>query len=89
MEKLLEIMQELRQKCPWDQQQTPESLTRYAIEEAYEVEAAIREGNIDEIRNELGDLLLQVVFQSQMFSEKGAFDFNDVVDAISEKLIRR
>ncbi|MFU8544285.1 nucleoside triphosphate pyrophosphohydrolase [Acinetobacter junii] len=89
MEKLLEIMQELRQKCPWDQQQTPESLTRYAIEEAYEVEAAIREGNIDEIRNELGDLLLQVVFQSQMFNEKGAFDFNDVVDAISEKLIRR
>ena len=89
MEKLLAIMQELRQKCPWDQQQTPESLTRYAIEEAYEVEAAIREGNIDEIRNELGDLLLQVVFQSQMFSEKGAFDFNDVVDAISEKLIRR
>ena len=89
MEKLLEIMQELRQKCPWDQQQTPESLTRYAIEEAYEVEAAIREGNIDEIRNELGDLLLQVVFQSQMFSEKGIFDFNDVVDAISEKLIRR
>jgi MazG family protein len=89
MEKLLEIMQELRQKCPWDQQQTPESLTRYAIEEAYEVEAAIREGNIDEIRNELGGLLLQVVFQSQMFSEKGAFDFNDVVDAISEKLIRR
>lgn len=89
MEKLLKIMQELRQKCPWDQQQTPESLTRYAIEEAYEVEAAIREGNIDEIRNELGDLLLQVVFQSQMFSEKGAFDFNDVVDAISEKLIRR
>ena len=89
MEKLLKIMQELRQKCPWDQLQTPESLTRYAIEEAYEVEAAIREGNIDEIRNELGDLLLQVVFQSQMFSEKGAFDFNDVVDAISEKLIRR
>lgn len=89
MEKLLEIMQELRQKCPWDQQQTPESLTRYAIEEAYEVEAAIREGNIDDIRNELGDLLLQVVFQSQMFSEKGTFDFNDVVDAISEKLIRR
>jgi len=65
MEKLLAIMQELRQKCPWDQQQTPESLTRYAIEEAYEVEAAVRSGDIDEIRNELGDLLLQVVFQSQ------------------------
>lgn len=66
MEKLLNIMQELRQKCPWDQQQTPSSLTRYTIEEAYEVEAAIRVGDLDEIRNELGDLLLQVVFQSQM-----------------------
>lgn len=82
-------MQELRLKCPWDQQQTPESLTRYAIEEAYEVEAAIRQGNLDEIRNELGDLLLQVVFQAQMFSEQAAFNFQDVVDAISEKLIRR
>jgi tetrapyrrole methylase family protein/MazG family protein len=89
MEKLLAIMQELREKCPWDQQQTPVSLTRYAIEEAYEVEAAIRVGDIDEIRNELGDLLLQVVFQSQMFSEQGAFNFQDVVEAISEKLIRR
>ena len=89
MEKLLEIMHELRQKCPWDQQQTPNSLTRYAIEEAYEVEAAIREGDLNEIRNELGDLLLQVVFQSQMYSEQGAFNFHDVVDAISEKLIRR
>ncbi|ENX42496.1 nucleoside triphosphate pyrophosphohydrolase [Acinetobacter sp. NIPH 2100] len=89
MEKLLAIMQELRQKCPWDQQQTPESLTRYAIEEAYEVEAAIRSGEVDEIRNELGDLLLQVVFQSQMFDEKGLFNFQDVVEAISEKLIRR
>ncbi|MGB5887996.1 nucleoside triphosphate pyrophosphohydrolase [Acinetobacter venetianus] len=89
MEKLLNIMQELRQKCPWDQQQTPSSLTRYAIEEAYEVEAAIRVGDLDEIRNELGDLLLQVVFQSQMYSEQGAFNFQDVVEAISEKLIRR
>ncbi|WP_038344512.1 nucleoside triphosphate pyrophosphohydrolase [Acinetobacter sp. A47] len=89
MEKLLAIMQELRQKCPWDQQQTPESLTRYAIEEAYEVEAAVRSGDIDEIRNELGDLLLQVVFQSQMFEEKGLFNFQDVVNAISEKLVRR
>lgn len=89
MEKLLNIMQELRQKCPWDRQQTPSSLTRYAIEEAYEVEAAIRVGDLDEIRNELGDLLLQVVFQSQMYSEQGAFNFQDVVEAISEKLIRR
>ena len=71
MDKLLKIMQELREKCPWDQEQTPMSLTKYAIEEAYEVEAAIRQGDINEIRNELGDLLLQVVFQSQMFSEQG------------------
>lgn len=89
MHQLLEIMRELRQKCPWDQQQTPQSLTRYAIEEAYEVEAAVRGGDVNEIRDELGDLLLQVVFQAQMFSEQGAFDFNDVVQAISVKLIRR
>lgn len=89
MEKLLAVMRELREKCPWDQQQTPQSLTQYAIEEAYEVEAAVRDGNTDEIRDELGDLLLQVVFQAQMYSEQGAFDFNDVVHAITEKLIRR
>ncbi|MGB9192193.1 MULTISPECIES: nucleoside triphosphate pyrophosphohydrolase [unclassified Acinetobacter] len=89
MDKLLAVMRELREKCPWDQQQTPQSLTRYVIEEAYEVEAAVRAGNANEVRDELGDLLLQVVFQSQMYSEQGAFDFNDVVNAISEKLIRR
>lgn len=89
MEKLLAVMRELREKCPWDQQQTPQSLTQYAIEEAYEVEAAVRDGNTDDIRDELGDLLLQVIFQSQMYSEQGAFDFNDVVHAITEKLIRR
>ena len=89
MDKLLAVMRELREKCPWDQQQTPQSLTPYAIEEAYEVEAAIRVGQPEEIRDELGDLLLQVVFQAQMHSEQGAFDFNDVVHAITEKLIRR
>ncbi|WP_166169262.1 nucleoside triphosphate pyrophosphohydrolase [Acinetobacter sp. SA01] len=89
MDKLLAVMRELREKCPWDQQQTPQSLTRYAIEEAYEVEAAVRAGNANEVRDELGDLLLQVVFQAQVYSEQGAFDFNDVVNAISEKLIRR
>lgn len=89
MDKLLAVMRELREKCPWDQQQTPQSLTPYAIEEAYEVEAAIRVGQPEEIRDELGDLLLQVVFQAQMYSEQGTFDFNDVVDAITEKLIRR
>lgn len=89
MDKLLAVMRELREKCPWDKQQTPQSLTPYAIEEAYEVEAAIRDGQPEEIRDELGDLLLQVVFQAQMYSEQGAFDFNDVVHAITEKLIRR
>lgn len=89
MQQLLNIMRELREKCPWDREQTPLSLTPYAIEEAYEVEAAVREGHLDEIRDELGDLLLQVVFQAQMYSEQGAFDFQDVVDAICEKLIRR
>lgn len=82
-------MQELREKCPWDKAQTPESLTPYAIEEAYEVEAAVRGKNPDEVRDELGDLLLQVVFQAQMYKEQGDFDFDDVVEAISQKLIRR
>ncbi|CAG69765.1 MULTISPECIES: nucleoside triphosphate pyrophosphohydrolase [Acinetobacter] len=89
MEKLLDIMQTLRLECPWDREQTPLSLTRYAIEEAYEVEAAVRSGDLNEIRQELGDLLLQVVFQSQMYKEQGAFDFQDVVATLSEKLIRR
>ncbi|MEB3767443.1 nucleoside triphosphate pyrophosphohydrolase [Acinetobacter sp. MD2] len=89
MEKLLVLMQTLREKCPWDQKQTPQSLTRYAIEEAYEVEDAVTQGNVDEIRNELGDLLLQIVFQSQMYQEQGAFNFNDVVETLIEKLNRR
>lgn len=89
MHNLLAIMQRLRQECPWDKQQTPQSLTQYAIEEAYEVENAVRSGQIQEIKEELGDLLLQVVFQSQMYSEQGAFDFHDVVQTLSQKLIRR
>ena len=89
MEKLLSIMQTLREKCPWDQAQTPMSLTRYAIEEAYEVEDAVRSGDWQHVKEELGGLLLQVVFQAQMYSEQGVFDFNDVVESISEKLIRR
>ena len=89
MEQLLAVMRELREKCPWDQKQTPNSLTPYAIEEAYEVEAAVRSGDVQHIKEELGDLLLQVVFQSQMYSEQGAFNFQDVVQGITEKLIRR
>ncbi|ALH94312.1 nucleoside triphosphate pyrophosphohydrolase [Acinetobacter equi] len=89
MDQLLQIMRKLRQECPWDQAQTPQTLTRYAIEEAYEVEAAVQSGNIHEVKEELGDLLLQVVFQSQMYSEQDTFDFNDVVEVITQKLIRR
>ena len=89
MEKLLSVMRELREKCPWDQAQTPKTLTQYAIEEAYEVEAAVQSGVSDDIRDELGDLLLQVVFQAQMHEEQGLFNFQDVVDAITSKLIRR
>ncbi len=86
---LLAIMQRLRKDCPWDKAQTPQSLTRYAIEEAYEVEAAIQSGDIDHIRDELGDLLLQVVFQAQMHQEAGQFNFFDIAQTLSQKLVRR
>lgn len=89
MQDLLDLMQTLRRECPWDQKQTPESLTKFAIEEAYEVDAAVRLGDVAHVKEELGDLLLQVVFQSQMYAEQGAFDFQDVVDTLKEKLIRR
>ena len=89
MQDLLDLMQTLRRECPWDQKQTPESLTKFAIEEAYEVDAAVRSGDVAHVKEELGDLLLQVIFQSQMYAEQGAFDFQDVVDTLKEKLIRR
>ncbi len=89
LHELLDIMTRLRSDCPWDRAQTPSSLARYAIEEAYEVEAAIQTGNIDHIRDELGDLLLQVVFQAEMFAEQGHFDFFDIAETLSHKLIRR
>lgn len=89
MQDLLDLMQTLRRECPWDQKQTPESLTKYAIEEAYEVDAAVRSGDVAHVKEELGDLLLQVVFQSQMYAEQGAFNFQDVVETLKEKLIRR
>jgi MazG family protein len=86
---LLALMQRLRAECPWDRVQTPQSLSRYAIEEAYEVDAAIRDGDSAHIRDELGDLLLQVVFQACMYEEAGQFNFADVVDTLAHKLIRR
>jgi tetrapyrrole methylase family protein/MazG family protein/ATP diphosphatase len=90
--RLLEIMVRLRDPqrgCPWDRQQDFSTIAPYTIEEAYEVADAIERGNLDDLRGELGDLLFQVVFHSQLASERGAFDFDAVVTAISEKLERR
>jgi tetrapyrrole methylase family protein / MazG family protein len=88
---LIELMARLRAPdgCPWDRKQDHLSLRQYLIEEAYEVVAAIDSGNDREIIDELGDLLLQVIFHSQIGREENRFDFNDVVEAISKKLIRR
>jgi len=85
-------MQQLRdpeQGCPWDIEQDFKSIAPYTIEEAYEVADAIARDDLDELKDELGDLLLQVVFHSQMASEQDVFDFNDVVTAICDKMTRR
>ena len=91
-DRILQIMSQLRDPqngCQWDLEQNFESLSKYVIEEAYEVAEAVADGNTDEIMEELGDLLLQVVFFSQIASEKNLFRFLDVVNAVSEKMIRR
>ena len=85
-------MRALRDKetgCPWDLQQDFRSLAPYAIEEAYEVADAIERGDFDDLRDELGDLLLQVVFHAQLAQERGLFTFDDVVKAINGKMLRR
>jgi len=89
--RLVEIMARLRSPggCPWDREQSPESLRPYVIEEAYEVVEAIERGDPDALRDELGDLLLQVVFQSQLAAEAGRFTIADVAAAIADKLVRR
>ena len=92
MQRLLKIMAQLRDPqsgCPWDVKQTMESLTRYTIEEAYEVADAIANGDMHDIKDELGDLLFQVVFYAQIASEARAFSFDDVAKSISDKLVRR
>ncbi len=89
---LLDIMVALRHPetgCPWDLSQDFKSISAYTIEEAYEVADAIERNNLPELKDELGDLLFQVVFHSRLAEEQGAFDFNDVVAAINEKMIRR
>lgn len=87
--KLLEIMDELRAKCPWDKEQTLESLRTLTIEETYELADAIMENNLQEIKKELGDLLLHIVFYAKIGSESGAFDISDVIEQLNEKLIYR
>jgi len=87
--RLLEIMDDLREKCPWDKKQTFESLKPLTIEETFELVDAISENNIEEIKNELGDLLLHIIFYSRIASESNKFDISDVADCISEKLIYR
>jgi len=90
--RLIEIMAMLRDRdtgCPWDVAQTSATIAPYAIEEAYEVADAIARGDFEDLKDELGDLLLQVVFHARMAEEDGRFAFGDVVDAITSKLIRR
>lgn len=86
---LLDIMDELREKCPWDQKQTFETLHHLTIEETYELGDAILNNDLEEIKKELGDLLLHIVFYAKIGSEKKAFDIGDVAQQIAEKLIYR
>ncbi|MDA9217887.1 nucleoside triphosphate pyrophosphohydrolase [Schleiferiaceae bacterium] len=87
--RLLDIMDTLRAECPWDKKQTLESLRHLTIEETYELADAIEEGDLNEIKKELGDLMLHMVFYSKIGSEKGAFDVADVLNSVSDKLIHR
>jgi nucleoside triphosphate diphosphatase len=90
--RLIEIMAALRTPgsgCPWDLEQTFRTIAPYTLEEAYEVADAIARGNLDDLKDELGDLLLQVAFHARMAQEQGAFDFGDVVETVTAKLVRR
>ena len=86
---LLDIMDELREKCPWDKKQTMHSLRHLTIEETYELGDAILDNDLSEIRKELGDLLLHIVFYAKIGSETGSFDMLDVIEGINKKLISR
>lgn len=86
---LLALMARLRADCPWDIKQTNHSLIPYAIEEAYELAEAVQESDVEDIKGELGDVLLQVVFHCQIYAEKHQFDLSDVIHTLQSKLIRR
>ncbi len=87
--RLLEIMDELREKCPWDQKQTNQTLRKLTIEETYELADAIIRDDNNEIRKELGDLMLHIVFYAKIGEEKGLFDMGDVLEGINGKLVYR
>ncbi len=89
LERLLDIMDDLREKCPWDKKQTLESLRHLTIEEVYEVGDAILDNDLEELKKELGDVLLHIVFYAKIGSERKAFDIADIANAISDKLIDR
>lgn len=88
-ERLLNIMDDLREKCPWDKKQTIESLRHLTIEETYELSDAILKGNKEELKKELGDILLHIVFYARIASENGQFNIADVMNALCDKLIFR
>jgi MazG family protein len=87
--RLVSIMQRLRRECPWDRKQTPQTLRQYILEEAYETVEAIDNENWAELKKELGDLMLQIVFQAEIAQEKNLFILEDVIRNINDKLIRR
>ena len=89
LDDLLALMARLRVDCPWDKKQSNHSLIPYAIEEAYELGEAVQGDDDEDIKGELGDVLLQVVFHCQMYAEQGRFDMSDVITTLQEKLIRR
>src|SRR5690606_12263221 len=89
LERLLNIMDELREQCPWDRKQTMQTLRHLTIEETYELGDAILDNDLDEVKKELGDLLLHIVFYAKIGSETQDFDIADVANGICEKLINR
>jgi len=88
-DKLLTIMDELRENCPWDKKQTMESLRHLTVEETYELSDSILEGDLSEVKKELGDLLLHIVFYARIGSELKAFDISDVIQSLCDKLVER
>lgn len=87
--RLLNIMDDLREKCPWDRKQTMESLRNLTIEETYELADAILDGDLEGVKEEIGDLLLHMVFYARIGQEKGAFDITDALNGVSDKLVKR